>query len=59
MSITTIPDMLVASYGNITTVANQLDRQRNTVRKYARDFKGKQHRVIDGVLFTVGKTGRK
>lgn len=56
--IKTIPELLIAAYGNQSTVAAQLNTQRSTVKKYANDVKGEHHAIVNGRLM-VGTTGRK
>ncbi|CNF26578.1 Phage NinH protein [Yersinia rohdei] len=56
--VKTIPELLIASYGNQSTVAVQLNTQRSTVKKYANDSKGERHAIVNGRLM-VGTTSRK
>lgn len=57
-TVTTIPQMLISTYGNQTEVAKRLKCNRNTVRKYVDDKTGRFHSVVNGVLM-VSTTGRK
>ncbi|CNI78815.1 Phage NinH protein [Yersinia frederiksenii] len=56
--IKTIPELLIAAYGNQSTVATQLNTQRSTVKKYANDSKGERHAIVNGRLM-VGTASRK
>ncbi|EKN4095929.1 protein ninH [Yersinia enterocolitica] len=56
--VKTIPELLIAAYGNQSTVAAQLNTQRSTVKKYANDSKGEHHAIVNGRLM-VGTIGRK
>lgn len=49
-TIQTIPELLVTTRGNITELAQQLNCNRATVRKYARDFNATQHAIVNGIL---------
>lgn len=51
--ITTIPQLLIKHYGNMTAVARELGVYRSTVRKFARDLSGDEHLVSNGQLFTM------
>jgi hypothetical protein len=51
----TIPDLLVSTRGNMSTVARKLQCQRQTVANYSRDFKAEFHCVVNGVLMTKTK----
>lgn len=55
MNTTTIPKMLVETYGNISEVARRLGVQRQTIANYARDNDAKEHIVINGTLMTASK----
>jgi transposase-like protein len=57
MEVKTIPKMLVNTRGNLSELARQLDVNRSTVMKYARDFKAERHAVINGHLMV--KTSKK
>ncbi|EPM8193760.1 hypothetical protein ACTRMU_004581 [Yersinia enterocolitica] len=46
----TIPELLIAAYGNQSTVAAQLNTQRSTVKKYANDVRGERHAIVNGRL---------
>lgn len=56
--VKTIPELLITTYGNQSEVSRILDTRRSTVRKYANDFKGENHAIVNGRLM-VGTTGRK
>lgn len=49
-TIQTIPELLVTTRGNITSLARQLNASRSTIHKYARDFNANQHAIVNGVL---------
>ena len=51
--IETIPQYLVHHRGNMTQAAISLGCNRQTVRRYARDFGGIEHKVIDGRLYIL------
>ncbi|VEB99986.1 Phage NinH protein [Cedecea lapagei] len=53
----TIPDYLVLARGNQAEVARQLECDRATIAKYARDAKGQFHAVVCGVLM-IAQGGR-
>lgn len=57
IEVKTIPEMLVKTRGNLSELARQLDINRSTVLKYARDFKSESHAVINGRLMV--KTSKK
>ena len=57
-TVTTIPQMLISTYGNQTEVAKRLKCNRNTVRKYVDDKTRRFHSVVNGVLM-VSTTGSK
>lgn len=54
--ITTIPELLIRTYGNMSEVSRYLGCYRATVKKYATDVNAKKHAVINGRLITVYKT---
>lgn len=56
-SIKTIPELLIATYGNKAEVARQLSCDRSTVKRYARDNECKHHAIVNGVLM-VHQGGR-
>ncbi|EPI8455070.1 protein ninH [Yersinia enterocolitica] len=56
--IKTIPELLIAAYGNQSEVSRQLNTRRSTVKKYANDSKCEHHAIVNGRLM-VGTTGRK
>ncbi|WP_019209124.1 protein ninH [Yersinia massiliensis] len=56
--VKTIPELLIAAYGNQSTVAAQLNTQRATVKKYANDSKSERHAIVNGRLM-VGTANRK
>ncbi|MGC6389675.1 protein ninH [Ewingella sp. S1.OA.A_B6] len=49
-TIQTIPDILVTTRGNQMEAARLLSANRATIKKYSRDFDGKQHAIVNGVL---------
>ena len=53
--ITSIPEMLVKHYGNMTALARELEIIRNTVRKFLRDTRCEMHVIYNGVLMTKSK----
>ncbi|HCB1065395.1 phage NinH family protein [Klebsiella quasipneumoniae] len=57
--VQTVPELLVVTRGNITEVARMTNSDRNTIRKYARDFSAANHIVINGRLMVCqGKRGK-
>ncbi|WP_208952279.1 HTH domain-containing protein [Rahnella sp. ChDrAdgB13] len=53
----TIPELLIATRGNITELARRLDVNRSTVMKYARDNNATGHIIVNGCLMV--KTAKK
>ncbi len=53
--ITSIPEMLVKHYGNMTALARELGINRHTVRKFYRDTLCEMHVIYNGVLMTKSK----
>lgn len=53
--ITSIPEMLVKHYGNMTALASELGINRHTVRKFHRDTRCEMHFIYNGVLMTKSK----
>lgn len=53
----TIPELLVTTRGNQAEVARQLDVNRSTVMKYARDNNATGHIIVNGCLMV--KTAKK
>lgn len=53
MTTTTIPKMLVETYGNMSEVARRLGVQRQTIATYARDHLALAHAVVNGTLMTA------
>ncbi|WP_272693420.1 protein ninH [Providencia sp. PROV009] len=53
--ITTIPELLIKAYGNMSEVARRLNCNRSTVRKYSGDVRGFDHAIINGRLTTKYK----
>lgn len=49
-NIQTIPEVLVTTRGNQMEAARLLSANRATIKKYSRDFDGKQHAIVNGVL---------
>ena len=60
IACSTVPDVLVLNRGNISDAAQYLGCDRNTLRKYARDTEGNNHRlhVVGGCLRMFTLTGR-
>ncbi|WP_272516562.1 hypothetical protein [Providencia sp. PROV209] len=54
--ITTIPELLIKTYGNMAEVSRCLGCYRATVKKYSTDVKAENHAVINGRLMTMYKT---
>lgn len=54
-NITSIPELLIGTRGNQTTLAKKLDINRGTIGKFARDFDCQYHVVCNGVLMTKSK----
>lgn len=52
-SITTIPELLVQTRGNMSAVGRIAGIARQTVKCYARDFEGKKHAIVNGVLMVA------
>lgn len=53
--ITTIPELIIKHYGNMTEIGRLINTTRNTVRKYVHDVKAVNHVVINGRLMTKHK----
>lgn len=53
--ITSIPELLVKHYGNMSSVARLLGCYRHTVKNYAYDNSCKYHVVLNGSLMTKTK----
>lgn len=53
--ITTIPELLIKHYGNMSEVARHLNCNRATVKKYSGDVFGFGHAIINGRLMTKYK----
>ncbi|WP_308568032.1 hypothetical protein [uncultured Providencia sp.] len=54
--ITTIPELLIKTYGNMAEVSRYLGCYRATVKKYSKDINAEGHVVINGRLMTTCKT---
>jgi|GEM_PF-532129 len=48
--LTSIPQMLIKTRGNMSELSKVFGVTRHTIRRYARDFECKAHVVINGVL---------
>ncbi|WP_415891045.1 protein ninH [Providencia rettgeri] len=48
--ITTIPELLIKYYGNMTEVGRVIGANRGTIRKYVRDASAESHIIINGRL---------
>ena len=55
--ITTIPDLLIKHYGNMTEVGRLIGANRGTSRKYVRDARAESHIVINGRLMVRHRGG--
>ncbi|WP_423140282.1 protein ninH [Providencia alcalifaciens] len=55
--ITTIPELLVKHYGNMTEVGRLIGANRATIRKYVRDASAESHIVINGRLMVRHRGG--
>ena len=53
--ITTIPELLIRTYGNMNEVSRYLGCYRTTVKKYAKDINGENHIIVNGRLMTTHK----
>lgn len=51
--LTSIPEMLVKTRGNMSEVARAFNIHRFTVKRYARDYKCSLHVVVNGVLMVA------
>lgn len=51
--IQTIPELLVQTRGNMSAVGRIAGIARQTVKCYARDFEGKKHAIVNGVLMVA------
>lgn len=51
--LTSIPEMLVKTRGNMSEVARAFNIHRLTVKRYARDYKCSLHVVVNGVLMVA------
>lgn len=51
--ITSVPELLVKTRGNISEVARALKAHRARISALARDFDCKEHIVVNGVLMTA------
>lgn len=54
--ITTIPELLIKTYGNMAEVSRYLGCYRATVKQYSKDVNAEGHVVINGRLMTIYKT---
>lgn len=48
--LTSIPQMLIKTRGNMSELSKVFGVTRHTIRRYARDFECNAHVVINGVL---------
>lgn len=55
--ITTIPDLLIKHYGNMTEIGRLIGANRGTIRKYAHDANAESHVVINGRLMVRHRGG--
>jgi len=51
--IQTIPELLIKTRGNMSAVGRIAGIARQTVKCYARDFEGKKHAIVNGVLMVA------
>lgn len=51
--LTSIPEMLVKTRGNMSEVARAFNIHRFTVKRYARDYQCRLHVVVNGVLMVA------
>lgn len=59
-SVQTIPQLLIETRDNRSIAAKRIGVQRNTIRKYAEDFDGKYHAIVNGrlMIYHGGKRPR-
>lgn len=55
--ITTIPELMIKHYGNMTEVGRLIGANRVTIRKYVRDASAESHIVINGRLMIRHRGG--
>ncbi|POW55596.1 protein ninH [Candidatus Pantoea alvi] len=51
--VQTIPELLVETRGNMAAVGRMTGIARQTVKCYTRDFDGKKHAIVNGVLMVA------
>ena len=51
--VQTIPELLIQTRGTMSAVGRMTGIARQTVKNYARDFEGKKHAIVNGVLMVA------